>query len=44
VICALVGLHGDDNLAASLTGFQRPHGLGDLARGVGRADEGPKSP
>jgi hypothetical protein len=33
VICALVGLHGDDDLAASLAGFQRPHGLGDLAQG-----------
>jgi len=42
VICALVGLHGDDNLAASLACFQRPHGLGNLAQRIGPADEWPE--
>jgi hypothetical protein len=37
VIGALVGLHGDDDLAASAAGFQRPHGLGEVAASSGQA-------
>ena len=38
-LCAVVGASdGDDDLAASVACFERPHGLGDLTQRVGPAD------
>jgi hypothetical protein len=42
VICTVIGLHGDDDLAASLACYQRPHSLGDLAQRVSPPDEWPE--
>jgi hypothetical protein len=39
VVCAVAGASdGDDDLAASVARFERPHGLGDLTQRVGPAD------
>src|SRR5918992_5163877 len=36
------GSHGDDDLAAGVARFERPHGLGGLAQRVDPADERPE--
>jgi hypothetical protein len=38
----VVGSHGDDDLAAGVACFERPHGLGDLPQRVGPADAWPE--